>query len=74
MYFGLGVVQTKLGSASTSFSTGAGITYSEVSETYKKNNYKVIFALVVPVPVSVVPVSPIRDLYKALIAVDLFCD
>ena len=43
MYFGLGVVQTKLGSASTSFSTGAGITYSEVSETYKKNNYKVIF-------------------------------
>ncbi len=43
MYFGLGVVQTKLGSASTSFSTGAGITDSEVSETYKKNNYKVIF-------------------------------
>jgi len=43
MYFGLGVVQTKIGSASTSFSTGAGITNSEVSETYKKNNYKVIF-------------------------------
>ncbi|CAB5506413.1 hypothetical protein [uncultured Gammaproteobacteria bacterium] len=43
MYFGLGVVQTKLGSASTSLSTRAGITYSEVSETYKKNNYKVIF-------------------------------
>ncbi len=43
MYFGLGVVQTKIGSASTSFSTGAGITNSKVSETYKKNNYKVIF-------------------------------
>jgi hypothetical protein len=43
MYFGLGAVQTKFGGAEVSSVTKRGITYNEVTEAYKKNNYKVTF-------------------------------
>jgi hypothetical protein len=43
MYFGLGAVQTKFGGAEVSSVTKSGITYNEVTEAYKKNNYKVTF-------------------------------
>jgi hypothetical protein len=71
MYFGLGAVQTKFGGDEVSSVTKRGITYNEVTEAYRPDmvSNEVIFALVVPEPVSVVPVSPILDLNSAFIAV-----
>ncbi|VVH66991.1 hypothetical protein BSPLISOX_1255 [uncultured Gammaproteobacteria bacterium] len=43
MYVSLGAVQTKFGDKSEDSSTSNGVTMSDVTGAYKKNNYKVIF-------------------------------